>query len=123
MTSPGRSGEGRARVQRWFRRFDTAPRDGTPFAVSHILRRNPVGDHWEVLCLDPETGKRSWQVYEWPENNEPGWWCNLPPLSFDLPAQGWFTMTFEARMMEVVAESFLSRCWRRFAKATGKATP
>lgn len=105
-----------ARVQRWFRQFDTAPRDGTPFAVVNIIRRNPFGDHWEALYLNPETGERTWQPFDWPENNEPRWWCVPPPLRFELPNQGWFAMQYEV-VIETVVESWIARCTKRFWRA------
>lgn len=80
------------RCQRWFRRWDSAPKDGTPFAIPHIYRRNPVAKHWEVLIRDLETGEKSWFPIEL--DTPPSWWCPLPPLSFELPSPGWFKLTY-----------------------------
>lgn len=107
---------GADRIQRWFRRFDSAPRDGTPFAVTNIIRRNPYADHWEALYLNPETGEREWHGFEWPPENEPAWWCRLPPLRFELPNKSWFAMAYEIEVMEAVSKTFLARCFSRFQR-------
>lgn len=102
------------RVQRWFRRFDTAPRDGTAFVIGHMIRRNPIGDHWEALCLDPESGERSWQPFDFPSGRDPKWWCPLLPLDFELPNKGWFKMTYQIEAVEAITNSFIARCFERF---------
>lgn len=68
-------------VRRTFKRFDTAPRDGTAFVAPFLMRFNPVTGLHEALF-------RWGEDYEWlPVQREPRWWCAKLPAPYEIPGE------------------------------------
>jgi hypothetical protein len=108
------------RVQRWFRSFDSAPRDGTPFHTCITVRFNPHSGYFEALHRPPG-GEIAWAPIE--IEFSPTWWCRKLPLPYELPK--WFsvglTVTYEAQTksrMDRLREwawNKMPECWRDMA--------
>lgn len=103
-----------AREQRWFRRFETAPLDGTAIILPCIIRYNPAAWHWEALTINPETERMEWTLWGWSDNNRPNWWCPMLPLSFELPNKGLFALQHIAKFEVKHASPWARVCHRLF---------
>jgi hypothetical protein len=78
--------------KRTFKRFETAPRDGTPFHVATTVRFNPLAKRFESLYRNLGTGEVEW-VPDYGVFRATRW-CDLLPLPYELPK--WFAVEFVA---------------------------